>query len=84
MTLRERMETKETLFSYLRYFVKDNVWTDENVAEQVKAFFTTICFIGNIMVDTAECDSMLSKIYSESNCHMSYEEFESFMIELIV
>lgn len=86
MTLRERRETKEALFNYLKSFVVDeyNEWTNENVAEQVKAFFTTLCFVGNVFADTAECDNMLSEIYRESNCPMSYDSFENFMIELIV
>lgn len=84
MTLRERRETKEALLNYLRFFVADNTWTNENVAEQAKAFFTTLCFVGDVMADTAECDDVLVDIYYESNCPMTYEEFENFMIELIV
>lgn len=84
MTIKQKENAKSELFNYLRFFVTDNTWTNENVAEQAKAFFTTLCFVGDVMADTAECDDMLSEIYRESNCPMSYDSFENFMIELIV
>lgn len=74
---------KEKLIDYILYFVADNNWWDENVAEQTRAFFTTLCFIGNVIVDTAECDDILMSIWNRINDE-DYDEFENFMIKYIV
>jgi hypothetical protein len=61
-------------------------WEDGNTAEQARAIFTSICFVGYIDADTAECDNILRTLYNEAAMEniMDYDEFESFMIELIV
>lgn len=82
--MKRSTEVKRNMSDYLKCFVADNDWWSDNVAEQTRAFFTTICFYGNVIVDTAECDNMLAEIYYESNCPMPYEEFEWFMIKFIV
>ena len=61
-------------------------WHDGNTARQARAIFTTICFVGNVDADTADCDDMLHVLYNECSMEdfVDYDDFESFMIELIV
>lgn len=61
-------------------------WHDGNTARQARAIFTTMCFVGNIDADTKQCDNMLIALYNECGMEdlVDYDEFESFMIELIV
>ena len=77
---------KNELFNYLKSFMIGNGWHDGNTAEQARAMFTTICFVGNIDADTAECDNMLHTLYDECDMEdfVEYDDFESYMIELIV
>lgn len=77
---------KDELFNYLKSFMIGSGWHDGNTAEQARAIFTTLCFVGNIIADTAECDSMLINLYDEANMEdlVGYDNFESFMVELIV
>lgn len=77
---------KHELFNYLKSFMIENNWEDGNTAEQARAIFTSICFVGYIDADTAECDNILRTLYDEAAMEdiMSYDDFESFMIELIV
>lgn len=77
---------KQELFDYLKRFMIGSGWHDGNTAEQARAIFTTICFVGNIDADTAECDNMLLALYNESEMEnfVEYDDFESYMIELIV
>ena len=84
MTAKERAEAKSMLICYIDEFVADNDWYSGETAKQTRAFFTTLCFIGNVIADTMECDKLLAEIYNESNCDMPYEDFEQFMIKLIV
>lgn len=74
------------LFEYLKGFMSEGGWHDGNTAEQARAIFTTICFIGNIDADTAECDNMLFDLYNEAAMEdlIDYVDFELFMISLIV
>ena len=77
---------KNELLNYLiDYMIQEN-WENKNVKEQARAIFTTICCIGNIKADTKECDEMLDALYWRSALEelIEYEEFESFMLELIV
>jgi hypothetical protein len=77
---------KRELFNYLKSFMIESNWEDGNTAEQARAIFTSICFVGYIDADTAECDNILRTLYNEAAMEdiMSYDDFESFMIELIV
>lgn len=77
---------KNELFNYLKSFMIESGWHDGNTAEQVRAIFTTLCFVGNIDADTAECDRLLHILYNESDmeCIIDYDDFESYMITLIV
>lgn len=77
---------RNELFNYLKSFMIESNWEEGNTAEQARAIFTSICFVGCIDADTAECDNILRALYEEAAMKdiMSYEEFEAFMIELIV
>ena len=77
---------KNELFNYLKSFMISSGWHDENTAEQARAMFTTICFVGNIDADTSECDRLLHILYNESTMEdvVDYDDFESYMIALIV
>lgn len=81
---------KNELFNYLKSFMiesdcKSN-WHDGNTKEQARAIFTTLCFVGNIDADTLECDNMLLILYNEADMEniVDYDDFEMYMIELIV
>lgn len=77
---------KNELFEYLKSFMVGSEWNNGNTAEQARAIFTTICFVGNIDADTSKCDNMLLTLYNEAAMEdiMDYDDFESFMIELII
>lgn len=78
---------KEQLFNYLENFMIQNNWLDEYTPKQARAIFTTICLVGNIDADTAACDNMLLELYNKADIKsidISYDDFEEFMIELIV
>lgn len=77
---------KQELFDYLKRFMDGGGWCADNLAEQYRAIFTTICFVGNIDADTAECDNMLLTLYNECGMEdfVEYDDFESYMITLIV
>lgn len=76
----------ELLFEYLKGFMSEGGWHDGNTAEQARAIFTTVCFVGNIDADTAKCDRLLHILYDESAMEdiVGYDDFEAFMIALIV
>jgi hypothetical protein len=83
---------KDKLIKYLKDFlIESEGWDDFNIKEQARSIFTTICLIGNIDADTAECDILLSSLYDEyimpfKELYNSdeYENWKSYMIELIV
>lgn len=80
---------KEELLKYLEQFTIQTLianWNDLAL-KQARAIFTTLCFVGNINADTKECDDILYTLYSKaaiSELDIKYEEFENFMLELIV
>ena len=77
---------KNKLLDYLFDFMIQENWENKNVKEQARAIFTTICCIGDIEADTKECDEILAVLYWRSALEelIEYEEFENFMLELIV
>lgn len=77
---------KNKLLDYLFDFMIQENWENKNVKEQARAIFTTICCVGDIEADTRECDEILSMLYWRSVLEelIEYEEFENFMLELIV
>ena len=80
------LEAKEELKCYIIRFAKENNWDYENVPEQIRAFFTTWCFLFHIDADTRECDETLNQIHwlAALEEQISYDDFESYMIKLIV
>lgn len=77
----------ETIYKRLKMFLIESSWLDKNTPEQARALFTTLCFIGDINPDTAICDNMLLELYNDSDMEsidMSYDDFENFMVKLIV
>ena len=78
---------KEQLFDYLENFMIQNNWLDGYAPKQARAVFTTICLVGNIDADTAACDNILLELYNKADMegiYIDYDDFEEFMIELIV
>lgn len=78
---------KKELFEYLENFMIQNNWLDEYTPKQARSIFTTICLIGNIDADTAACDNMLLELYNKADMEsidISYDDFEEYMVELIV
>ncbi|MSS10322.1 hypothetical protein FYJ38_16940 [Clostridium sp. WB02_MRS01] len=76
---------KEKLVTYLQEFIAENSWDEENVPEQARAIFTTLCFAGGVDPDTKEADYILQMIYqSVTEKIIPYEEFQNFMLELVV
>ena len=77
----------EELYKYLEQFMIQSNWLDENVPDQARALFTTLCFVGGIDADTSKCDNTLLHLYNVSamdDINITYEDFENFMVELIV
>jgi len=77
----------EKLSKYLEHFMIQSNWLDEHVPEQARAIFTTLCYVGNIDADTCECDNTLMHLYNISaleELDIEYEDFQLFMLELIV
>lgn len=75
------------LFKYLENFMIQNNWLDEYTPKQARAVFTTICLVKNIDADTGACDDMLLELYNKADMEsidISYEDFENYMVELIV
>lgn len=76
---------KEKLVTYLQEFIAENSWDEENVPEQARAIFTTLCFAGGVDPDTKEADYILQMIYqSVTEKIIPYEAFQNFMLELVV
>ncbi len=76
---------KEKLVTYLQEFIAENNWDEDNVPEQARAIFTTLCFAGGVDPDTKEADYILQMLYqSVTEKIIPYEAFKNFMLELIV
>lgn len=83
---------KKELLTYLEQFMIQNDWCDKYTKEQARAIFTTICLVGNIDADTAECDGILSYMYdaagvvevSDFDDLAEYDDFKNYMLALIV
>lgn len=77
----------ETIYKQLKMLILESNWLDNNIPEQARALFTTLCFIGDIRPDTASCDNMLLELYNDSDMEsvdISYDEFDLYMCELLV
>lgn len=74
---------KEDFLNYIIDFATDTEWYDLKRREQLRALFTSWCFIFGIDADTKECDGALGVICFRAAFEM-VEEFENYMVELIV
>lgn len=75
------------MYDWLKSFMRESFWNDENVPEQTRAIFTTICLMDDIIADTSGCDTLLRELWHEASLKdvdVSYDEFEDYMVELIV
>ena len=74
------------MFDFLKEFMLCNSWIGV-VPEQARAIFTALCLMGDIRADTSGCDNLLWELYRDcamEDTEMSYDEFENFMVGLIV
>lgn len=74
-------------FDFLKEFMLCNTWSIDVVPEQARAIFTTLCLMGDIYADTSGCDNLLWELYRDcamEDTGMSYDEFEDFMVGLII
>ena len=74
---------KEEFSNYIIDFAMDTEWDDPKRRKQLRALFTSWCFIFGIDADTKECDDALGVICFRAAFEM-IEEFENYMLELIV
>ena len=75
--------SKEEFLNYIIDFATDTDWDDLKRREQLRALFTSWCFIHGIMAYTKECDDVLGVICFRAAFEM-IEDFENYMVELIV
>lgn len=75
----------ETLNLLESFMITEN-WYNENVPEQARAIFTTLCIIGEIEADTLQADNILKDLYKKAamDSLTEYDEFENYMYKLIV
>lgn len=74
---------QKEFLNYIIDFAMDTEWEDLKRREQLRALFTSWCFIFGIDADTKECDDTLGVICFRAAFEM-VEEFENYMVELIV
>lgn len=75
------------ILEYLKQFLIQSYWHDENVKEQARALFTAYCLMENVDADTGKCDLTLLDLYETadiSSLDISLEEFENYMLEYII
>lgn len=75
------------ILKYLNQFLIQENWLDENVPDQARALFTSWCLMEDIDADTRKCDETLLMLYDNADLEsvdITYDEFENFMIGLIV
>lgn len=75
------------ILKYLNQFLIESNWLDENIPEQARALFTSWCLMEDVDADTGKCDRTLLMLYDNTaleSVDITYDEFEDFMIGLIV
>lgn len=75
------------ILKYLNQFLIQSNWLDENVPEQARALFTSWCLMENVDADTGKCDTTLLMLYDNAaleSVDITYDEFENFIVGLIV
>lgn len=80
------MYDKVNLLNYIISFAINNNWETENTPEQIRAFVTTWAFLFHIDADTHSCTQALAVIYKSAGLDeiINYDDFECFMVKLIV
>lgn len=78
--------SKEEFLNYIIDFATDTEWGDLKRREQLRALFTSWCFIYGINADSKECDDVMAIIYKKVLMEpvIDYCGLEKYMIELIV
>ena len=74
---------KEEFLIYIIDFAINTEWEDLKRRERLRILFTSWYFIFGVDADTKECDDVLGVICFRGAFQM-IEEFEGYMIELIV
>ena len=71
------------VYKYLRSFMIQNEW--DNIHEQARCIFTTLCLMEQINSRTSLCDKLLATLYSDAAMEyiMTYNSFENFMTTYI-
>ena len=75
------------ILKYLNQFLIESNWLDKNVPEQARALFTSWCLMEDVDADTGKCDITLLMLYDNAalvTIDIAYDEFEDFMVGLIV
>ena len=75
------------VLKYLKDFMIQSYWLDENVPERARAIFTTWCLMNYIDADTVACAAALVELYVSAcleDVDVGYDDFRNYMIELIV
>lgn len=75
---------KEEFLNYITDFAANTLWSEFNKREQLRALFTSYCLIYGVDADTKECNDILFIIREALEFQADVEEFERYMIELIV
>ena len=71
------------MFKFLRSFMIQNEW--DNIHEQARCIFTTLCVMEDINSYTPVCSKLLVTLYSDCSLEyiMTYNSFENFMTTYI-
>lgn len=75
---------KEEFLNYITDFAANTLWGEFNEREQLRALFTSYCLIFGVDADANECDDILFVIREALEFQPDVEEFEHYIIELIV
>lgn len=77
---------EKNMMEFIESFMVENNWDNNNVPEQSRALFTAWCFMFRVDADTSKCDKALNDLYFRAALEeqIKYDEFESFMLKLIV
>ena len=81
-----KLDMLNEMFDYLKSFMIESYW-EGTAKEQSRAIFTTICLMGYIDADTSACCNLLHELWSSAaigDLGVGYDEFERYMVKLIV
>lgn len=83
---------KKRMLEFIRDLAIGSEWQDEHVPDKIRSLFTSWCFLYRIDADAPECDKALHELYfatglknkDSENGGISYEDFFSYMVELVI